>query len=365
MAPCGAPTLGKLATLLRLGRSKVGNTLKFALHSVFDEKLFAAYSAVSAERNKDDPWNGRWDGGNAYPRWKFAAVDGRPALLAAAWDQDSLVGTISLRPMMARWRDIDIRAGELGDLYVAPRARGQGVFGQLTRLIAEGAQRHGYEFVFSVPNSQGYGALLAGGDFAPLPQAERMLCVLPLRPSVFMPRAARAAGRIVVDPVMRAVLPRGSPKGFVPWIEATSAGWADFRTGSDALYMDESHLAQRLGTHPDRTRYQVMGGESAWCIAKPTSHRGRGFFFLGAVQGATPRARRGLLRTAVSAAARDGYVAVAVWADRSQLGETIGVSTPFVPVSRKRVVVLRSGIAAEVLEQGAPVKIELLDTDKI
>ena len=148
------------------------------LHEGVDGPVLAAFLACAYSRTDGDAWTGRWTVDETYGRWKFAGLPKRPALLAAAWVDNRIAGTLSLRPLPAVWNGQAVMAAEVGDLFVAPELRGRGILGQLARLLAEGARRHGYQLVFSIPNPRGLEALLRSDEFVLAPRAERLLLSL-------------------------------------------------------------------------------------------------------------------------------------------------------------------------------------------
>jgi GNAT superfamily N-acetyltransferase len=339
---------------------------QFFLHASFDDKILDAYVKLSADRNRGGPWSGRWDAVEAYPRWKFAPQGNVPALLAAAWMKDRLVGVTSLRPMPARWGSLPVQAGEIGDLYVDAAARGQGIFSRLLKLIREGAEAHGYSFAFCAPNRQGFARLIASGHFRESPRAERILCLLPLRPSQFTPDMFRGAAQWLADPLARAWLPRmpEGTKGWTRW-EDHAGPLPDYLAATHTFHVDKGDLEGRLRRHPDHSEYRLLEAAGGWCIGKGAGHQGRAITFLGSVQGRDPATRKAVLNAAIGACRDKGAAAVALWAARGALSESLGPRRPFLPLARKRIAVLTTPLGIEVLEKNGPISIELLDTDKI
>ncbi len=345
------------------------SNLTFALHEQFDARLLNAFAALVADRNKDDPWQGRWDINDLYSRWKFAARNGATALLACAWRGDRLLGTISLRPVAMQCHGKSVRAGELGDLYVDVTLRGQGVFSRFIALMQEGAARHGYEFVFSAPNAGGFSALLSSGSFRTAKRAEKLLSFLPVTPSVFVPpRLRELTGP--ADSLLRGWLGRrqNDTCEWVSW-DSVLHPLPDFR-GEGVLHSDLAALGARLGDHPDCAKYKILydrehGLSKGWCIGKEMLHRERKIVFVAMLQAPTPALRRALLRSSVAVSVRDGASAIALWADRARLTESVTLATPFIPISRKRIAVLNTPFSEALLRRDDAVQIELLDTDKI
>jgi hypothetical protein len=94
-------------------------------------------------------------------------------------------------------------------------------------------------------------------------------------------------------------------------------------------------------------------------------HRERKIVFVAMLQAPTPALRRALLRSSVAVSVRDGASAIALWADRARLTESVTLATPFIPISRKRIAVLNTPFSEALLRRDDAVQIELLDTDKI
>jgi len=336
------------------------------LHEGVDGPVLAAFQACTGSRTDGDAWAGRWTVNEIYCRWKFAGLPQRPALLAAAWVGDCIAGTMSLRPLPAVWNGRAVMAAEVGDLFVAPELRGQGILGKLAHLLAEGARRHGYQLVFSIPNPRGLEALLRSGEFVLAPQAERLLCVLPLTPSAFMPKAFRGLARVLVDPVMRG------------WMRLCCGGnFCEIRQGLPSalpnigdddtvrIGTNDSFLTHRSVLHPDAARYLVCQDDGGWAAAKPAEHLGRPFLLIGAIKGPTASGRRRLLRGLVAQSLDCGRAAVALWAPRADLWSYLGLTLPFFPAARKQVVLLRTTLSEELIIRQTKIQIELLDTDKI
>jgi GNAT superfamily N-acetyltransferase len=152
----------------------------------WSDDLLREVSAFYSARPQKGPWSGRWDTSLSYFRWKCAACPIRPSVIAYAAAEGCIVGAIILTFKHFRDDDRRLLAAELGDMYIHPDHRGEGLFARLVEAATAKGQEAGAELIFCIPNSAGADALVRSGRFFVSPEAEHLTLLLPLRPFALM-----------------------------------------------------------------------------------------------------------------------------------------------------------------------------------
>ncbi len=342
--------------------------LRIRLIEAWSERDIADFTAMAQRRDRDSPWVGRWQTDEAYYRWKFRDGCPEPAIGACAYDGEGLVGSIVLRPLRVRLGGEAVLGGEVGDLFVESAYRGRGLFRQMVAALAERARTRALDLVFCVPNRDGYGALLATGEFLEAPQAERFLSILPLRPSRFLPPRLRGVA-MPLEWSWRGwlTLAGGAPLPRWQGLDALLPELSGDIQAPVAAVLDIPH---RILIHPQKNEYRLAtlgSAESpfALAIAREGFHKERKFLILGLLRGRDAASRRGLLRALQTDCLGQGHHAIAFWSHRHDQFALLGPRTPFIPASRKRFVLLKTPRAQAVIAAAGRIEIDMIHTDKL
>ena len=156
---------------------------------------------------------------SAFYRWKYFQEGVHPACVRIAEDRGKLIGLVACTFKKLKIGDATVLCGELGDLFVHPDYRRQGIFSALTREACDQAQAEGAEVFCVRPNDNSFPGLVRMG-FEETFRLRPMLKILNIR-NVLRWKLASPLLRHLCRPaaeVLASVAFRGRPPAIPPGV---------------------------------------------------------------------------------------------------------------------------------------------------